>query len=65
MSDPIVAPGQSITLTDKSLAGETVKWKIEGLHKNEELEGNEVTVKFDKPGVYSLTQMYQMQQVKL
>lgn len=57
MSDPIVAPGQSITLTDKSLAGETVKWKIEGLHKNEELEGNEVTVKFDKPGVYSLTQI--------
>ena len=39
MSEPIVAPGQSITLTDKSLAGETVKWKIEGLHKNEELEG--------------------------
>lgn len=57
MSGPIVAPGQSITLTDKSLAGETVKWKIEGLHKNEELEGNEVTVKFDKPGVYSLTQI--------
>ena len=57
MSEPIVAPGQSITLTDKSLAGETVKWKIEGLHKNEELEGNEVTVKFDKPGVYSLTQI--------
>lgn len=56
MSEPIVAPGQSITLTDKSLAGESVKWKIEGLHKNEELEGNEVTVKFDKPGVYSLTQ---------
>ncbi|MGL5507426.1 MAG: endo-beta-N-acetylglucosaminidase, partial [Paraclostridium sp.] len=56
MSAPIVAPGESITLTDKSLAGETVKWSIEGLHKNEELEGNEVTVKFDKPGVYSLTQ---------
>ena len=34
MSEPIVAPGQSITLTDKSLAGENVKWKIEGLHKN-------------------------------
>ena len=57
MSEPIVAPGQSITLTDKSLAAENVKWKIEGLHKNEELEGNEVTVKFDKPGVYSLTQI--------
>lgn len=57
MSEPIVAPGQSITLTDKSLAGETVKWKIEGIHKNEILEGNEVTVKFDKPGVYSLTQI--------
>lgn len=27
MSDPIVAPGQSITLTDKSLAGETVNHK--------------------------------------
>lgn len=57
MSEPIVAPGQSITLTDKSLAGENVKWKIEGLHKNEILEGNEVTVNFDKPGVYSLTQI--------
>lgn len=57
MSEPIVAPGQSITLTDKSLAGESVKWKIEGIHKNEELEGNEVAVKFDKPGVYSLTQI--------
>lgn len=57
MSEPIVAPGQSITLTDKSLAGESIKWIIEGLHKNETLEGNEVTVKFDKPGVYSLTQI--------
>ena len=53
----IITPGQYITLTDKSIAGENVKWKIEGLHKNEELEGNEVNIKFDKPGVYTLTQI--------
>ena len=57
VSSPIVAPGESITLTDKSLAGENVKWSIKGLHKNEEIEGNEVSVKFDKPGVYSVTQI--------
>ncbi|MPM56275.1 hypothetical protein SDC9_103077 [bioreactor metagenome] len=57
VSDPIVAPGESITLTDKSLAENKVKWKIEGLHKNEELEGENVTVKFDKPGVYTVTQI--------
>ncbi|WP_052356841.1 endo-beta-N-acetylglucosaminidase [[Clostridium] dakarense] len=57
VSSPIVAPGESITLTDKSLAENSVNWKIEGLHKNEELSGEEVTVKFDKPGVYSVTQI--------
>lgn len=57
VSAPIVAPGESITLTDKSLAENKVKWKIEGLHKNEELEGENVTVKFDKPGVYTVTQI--------
>ncbi|MGL5315081.1 MAG: discoidin domain-containing protein, partial [Peptostreptococcaceae bacterium] len=57
VSEAIVSPGKSITLTDKSLAGEGVKWKIEGLHKNEELTGKEVTVAFDKPGVYSITQI--------
>ncbi|MGL5346466.1 MAG: endo-beta-N-acetylglucosaminidase [Peptostreptococcaceae bacterium] len=57
MSEPIIAPGKAITLTDKSLAGQDVKWKIEGLHKNEELAGEEVTVNFDKPGVYSVTQI--------
>lgn len=56
VSEPIIAPGQSITFTDKSLAGDKVKWNIKGLHKDEELEGNEVSVKFDKPGVYSVTQ---------
>lgn len=57
VSAPIVAPGETITLTDKSLAEDKVKWKIEGLHKNEELEGESVTVKFDKPGVYTVTQI--------
>lgn len=57
VSSPIVSPGQSVNFKDKSLAGETVKWKIEGLNKNEELTGNEVSIKFDKPGVYSVTQI--------
>ncbi|WP_195945481.1 endo-beta-N-acetylglucosaminidase [Paraclostridium bifermentans] len=57
VSSPIVSPGQSVNFKDKSLAGETVKWKIEGLNKNEELIGNEVSIKFDKPGVYSATQI--------
>lgn len=57
VSSPIVLPGQSVNFKDKSLAGETVKWKIEGLNKNEELTGNEVSIKFDKPGVYSVTQI--------
>ncbi|WP_419742631.1 endo-beta-N-acetylglucosaminidase [Paraclostridium dentum] len=56
VSSPIVLPGQSVNFKDKSLAGETVKWKIEGLNKNEEVTGNEVSIKFDKPGVYSVTQ---------
>lgn len=55
VSSPIVLPGQSVNFKDKSLAGETVKWKIEGLNKNEEVTGNEVSIKFDKPGVYSVT----------
>ncbi|WGX76796.1 discoidin domain-containing protein [Paraclostridium bifermentans] len=57
VSSPIVSPGQSVNLKDKSLAGETVKWKIEGLNKSEEVTGNEVSIKFDKPGVYSVTQI--------
>lgn len=57
VSSPIVLPGQSVNFKDKSLAGETVKWKIEGLNKNEEVTGNEVSIKFDKPGVYSVTQI--------
>lgn len=57
VSSPIVLPGQSVNFKDKSLAGETVKWKIEGLNKNEEVAGNEVSIKFDKPGVYSVTQI--------
>ncbi|MGL4913219.1 MAG: endo-beta-N-acetylglucosaminidase [Romboutsia sp.] len=57
ISSPIIAPGESITLTDKSLAGQSVKWIIEGLNKREEIQGNEAVVKFDKPGVYSLTQI--------
>lgn len=57
VSSPIVSPGQSVNFKDKSLAGETVKWKIEGLNKNEELTGNEVSIKFDKQGVYSVTQI--------
>ncbi|MBO3443178.1 discoidin domain-containing protein [Clostridium sp. CCUG 7971] len=57
ISSQIVAPGESITLSDKSLAKDNVKWKIEGLHKNEELSGEKITVKFDKPGVYSVTQI--------
>lgn len=56
VSSPIVLPGQSVNFKDKSLSGETVKWKIEGLNKNEEVTGNEVSIKFDKPGVYSVTQ---------
>lgn len=56
LSSPIISPGQSVILKDKSLAGDTVKWKIEGLNKNEEVYGNEVSVKFDKAGVYSITQ---------
>lgn len=56
IDNSIITPGQSIKFTDKSIAGSNVKWKIEGLHKNEELEGNEVSVKFDKPGVYTVTQ---------
>ncbi|MEN2259442.1 discoidin domain-containing protein [Paraclostridium benzoelyticum] len=57
VSSPIVLPGESVNFKDKSLAGETVKWKIEGLNKNEEVTGNEVSIKFDKPGVYSVTQI--------
>ncbi len=57
VSSTIVLPGQSVNFKDKSLAGETVKWKIEGLNKNEEVTGNEVSIKFDKPGVYSVTQI--------
>lgn len=57
VDNSIITPGQSIKIIDKSIAGENVKWKIEGLHKNEELEGNEVNIKFDKPGVYTLTQI--------
>lgn len=57
VSSPIVLPGQSVNFKDKSLGGETVKWKIEGLNKNEEVTGNEVSIKFDKPGVYSVTQI--------
>ncbi len=56
VDNSIITPGQSIKFTDKSIAGSNVKWKIEGLHKSEELEGNEVSVKFDKPGVYTVTQ---------
>lgn len=57
VSSPIVLPGESVNFKDKSLAGETVNWKIEGLNKNEEVTGNEVSIKFDKPGVYSVTQI--------
>lgn len=56
VDNSIITPGQSIKFTDKSIAGSNVKWKIEGLHKSEELEGNEVSVKFNKPGVYTVTQ---------
>lgn len=54
---PIISPGQSIKFKDKSIAGSNVKWKIEGINKVEEFNGNEIDVKFDKPGVYTVTQV--------
>lgn len=61
ISSSIIAPGESIKLTDKSIAGESVRWVLEGNGETKELVGNEAEFKIDKEGVYTLSQIVKNQ----
>ncbi|RDY29712.1 endo-beta-N-acetylglucosaminidase [Romboutsia weinsteinii] len=55
-SSSIITPGEKITLSDKSVAGEKIKWIVEGSNEGE-LEGKTADFSFAKPGVYTIKQI--------